>query len=51
MFIIFCKIYLNILNFIGEKELKTIIKKNRNTIVNLIESITTDNKDKNLNSY
>ena len=48
MFVTFCKVYITILNFIGEKEFKAIIRKNRNTIVSLIENITTDNKEKNL---
>lgn len=48
MFITFFKVYITILNFIGEKEFKAIIKKNRNTIVNLIENISTNNYVKNL---
>ena len=48
MFVTFCKVYLTILNFIGEKEFKAIIKKNRNSIVNLIENISTSNYEKNL---
>lgn len=48
MFIVFCKVYLTILNFIGEKKFKAIIKKNKNTIVKLIENITTDSKEKNM---
>jgi hypothetical protein len=48
MFVTFCKVYLPILNFIGEKEFKTIIKNNRNSIVHLIENISTSNQEKNL---
>lgn len=48
IFVTFCKVDITILNFIGEKEFKIIIKKNGNTIVNLIENITIDNKEKNL---
>ena len=46
MFVTFCKVYLTILNFIGEKEFKAIIKKNRNSIVNLIEKVSTSNYEK-----
>jgi len=41
-------VYLTILNFIGEKEFKSIITKNRNSIVQLIENVSTSNFEKNL---
>ncbi len=48
MFIAFCKIYLTIISLIGEKEFKKIIKQNRNTIVNLVESVSSKAFDRNL---
>lgn len=43
MFVTFCEVYLTILNFIGEKEFIKIVKKKRNTKVNLIENISASN--------
>jgi hypothetical protein len=48
LFVTFCKVYLTILNFIGEKEFKSIIKKNRNTVVNLIENVSSNVSQRNL---
>ncbi|SDW83034.1 Integrase core domain-containing protein [Lutibacter oricola] len=38
MFVTFCKVYLTILGFIGEKDFKSIIRTNRNAIVDLIDT-------------
>ncbi len=48
MFIAFCKVYITILGFIGEKEFKAIIRKNRNDVVNLIEKISSNINDQKL---
>ncbi len=40
--------HLTIMGFIGEKEFKKIIKKNRNTVVNLIEKISSNISERNL---
>lgn len=48
MFVTFCKVYLTILSFIGEKEFQTIIKKNRNRVVALIENVPSSLVDRNM---
>lgn len=48
IFVSFCKVYLTVLGFIGEKEFKSIIKQNRNTVVHLIENISSTSFEQNL---
>lgn len=51
MFVTFCKVYLTILNFIGEEEFKTIIKKNRNSIVHLIVDGGSENNNHTIHEF
>jgi transposase InsO family protein len=48
IFITFCKVYLTIISFIGEKEFQKIIRKNRSRVVDMIESVPQDLINRNM---
>lgn len=48
MFVVFCKVYLTIIGFIGDHEFKSLIRKNRESVVKLIDSISESVSDRNL---